>query len=706
MALWHRFGLLCVVLATAGIAIANGDALVTQLHDAPVVTMSEKARTANPNPQDDRHYGEVEERMSRGVTEEEEEGNVDREYQNPKSAKIATKWDDAMKAETKTQAMSDKELNFEATNAVMQAAVTTENIGAIPLDHVGPEELNDLQRVADNVKRANEDLSQTEREKAYMEKLEKGLSGQEAPAQAGSAPDAKQAPPATPFTDLFKQSQKLAGQMESYAKEAKATDARFAHIAQKEAEVATKACDVDDTECRKNRKRAQEDQQAIDKQHAFDVNPTASLDESPSYQGVVEAEEKDQEMQQHIEDETKQLQTLKKTGQLKPLPKHKPKPVNKLELAKEWEKESAAHSKEDASLEKGYAAYEARFNDGQRSDFRDEHPVKFVSSPAAEALYQKLKAKQHKDLSVEIAKLKKVELQEKNEHMQTLKEAMDESPTKKTVAELVKEGAAGALRLQQEMAMQEKIEERNAKDKSGKPPMTLEEELKKHKLKQVSQWQAATLLKEGEDAVVSAAEELETSGSKADLAVLRANEKRLILGKPALSKSEINQTKAAANEQDRIKHDLGTGQEYEHYKMALNASEERMARSTKAIVAGATSDSEVTAYMDYSGDDDELLPDSEKDPMLRTSIDYGHAYDANSYNPGDYDDDDRELEALDIPMTSVMNGNTEAKEEDQENEKNMSEEALTKEYSQDQEAALATDAKQTFHEGNDVDSTP
>jgi len=285
-----------------------------------------------------------------------------------------------------------------------------------------------------------------------------------------------------------------------------------------------------------------------------------------------------------------------------------------------------------------------------------------------------------------------------------LKDAIDKSPSKKTVSELVKEGAAGALRLQQEMAMQEKIEARNANlpPNSTKAPMTLEEELKKHKLKEVTQWQAATVLKEGQDAVTKAAEQLEVTGSKADLAVLEANSKRFKLGKPPLSASEANLTISAEHEEEQIKKDLGAGEEYQHYQRALNVSEARMARDTKALTAGAKATGELEMDENYSGDADELLPDSENDPMLHPSIDYGHAYEVSTYEPED--DDNHELEALDLPMASITDGSFEAKEEDDENEKDMPLKQLLSEYSDEKEADLATDEKQTHDDSSEVDT--
>ena len=62
MALWQRVLLLCAVFAAAvGVSITDGGTLVTQLNDTPVAT--EEARPPNPNPQDDRHFGQVEEEM-------------------------------------------------------------------------------------------------------------------------------------------------------------------------------------------------------------------------------------------------------------------------------------------------------------------------------------------------------------------------------------------------------------------------------------------------------------------------------------------------------------------------------------------------------------------------------------------------------------------------------------------------------------------
>lgn len=207
--------------------------------------------------------------------------------------------------------------------------------------------------------------------------------------------------------------------------------------------------------------------------------------------------------------------------------------------------------------------------------------------------------------------------------------------TKENVAALVKEGDAGAAQLQKDMEMQAALDKKNKA--ANKPKETLEEALKRRKLEEVKRWQAATLLKEGKEAVLTAAVKVEQTGSAADLAVLEANVKRVQAGKPALSTEEASYVEKMKENEAQLKKNVGSDL-MASYRKGMNKTAEDVRASVAADVAEATSE-EGLGQLPYDGNADQLLPDSIDDPMLAKDGDYGPAFDPTSFSPDIPDDD-------------------------------------------------------------------
>jgi hypothetical protein len=365
---------------------------------------------------------------------------------------------------------------------------------------------------------------------------------------------------------------------------------------------------------------------------------------------VVKDEQRDQQREIAVEAQQKQYETLKKTGKEVPISKKALEPQKKkshYEMAQEFLSSIKGEDEKSAEYQKEKAQYEARYAEGVRTDFQDAQEEDLTKHPKVQAEYAKLKAEKAKegDIQGDIASLRAVETQQKNEHMQALYEVQKKAPTKEGVAELVKKGLVGAQQLQKDMEMQEKINE-EAK-KKGELPKTLEEVMKERSLMAAKRWQAETLLKEGQNAVIDSAVKVEQSGSAADLAVLEANVKRLREGKPTLTGAEARETTKMADDKEKLSPLLGRDR-MKAFRHGLTKASADATSEINATTTAVESTEQVTATMPYSGSDDELEPDSLNDPMFSKTVDsYGHSFSVEEDFDVDRQDDDAEMTALD-----------------------------------------------------------
>lgn len=390
-------------------------------------------------------------------------------------------------------------------------------------------------------------------------------------------------------------------------------------------------------------------------------------------------------MEQEVDNEAAQYKELKKTGNLNPVPTIKrPVKKSKLDQAKELLASIAQQEGEQKVFDREDKQYESKYSEA-RTDFSDEKHESEITTPQAQVLYEKYKAKAAKgtDFDADVAAVKAAEAAGELEHNKMLYTVRSEAPTQESVAQLVKEGDAGALALKKDMDLQAKINAENAKH-PNKLPQTLEDELKERKLLEVSRWQAQTLLKEGEEAITNDAYQLEETGSAADLALVEANVKRIKDGRPALSAGEANATLTIMAADKKLATEVGP-EIMRIYKKNMNASEQKITDSVQAMEADATADGALEAGFGYSGDADELLPDSLNDPMLAKDGTYGHSYDPNDFNP-DIPDDSVETRVVDDDTALDTDSDEEAvvtKEADQEDEIDQPAKTLEQDAEQD-----------------------
>jgi hypothetical protein len=171
--------------------------------------------------------------------------------------------------------------------------------------------------------------------------------------------------------------------------------------------------------------------------------------------------------------------------------------------------------------------------------------------------------------------------------------------------------------------------------------------MKERSLMAAKRWQAETLLKEGQNAVIDSAVKVEQSGSAADLAVLEANVKRLREGKPTLTGAEARETTKMADDKEKLSPLLGRDR-MKAFRHGLTKASADATSEINAITTAVESTEQVTATMPYSGSDDELEPDSLNDPMFSKTVDsYGHSFSVEEDFDVDRQDDDAEMTALD-----------------------------------------------------------
>jgi hypothetical protein len=597
---------------------------------------------------DDRHYGQIHqdavEAMARKYSGTPLEGKVTEPLEH--SVKMAEN------ATATKRFKHDEAKHMAQINAVAMAAMQLQQHSELPLEHVAAE---DDQRVIN----ANTELEKADRDANALQstkKFHKALANFSA--------------------DEPGEYQKMFTSIQQDMKKDQAEQLKVAALRKQMADDQSAAAVDKDKEAEISTKRSQ---------LKYDNSPTAPVEESPSYQALMKLSQKDAQMESEIKGQEDQYNTLKKTGKMTPIKVATPKKLSQLDMAKQFLASVPKAEAEDQKLDSETQAYRGRFSEQARTDFTDAKPVVMVTSAASETLYQKLAASKTGDIQQDVQAVVNATKEEQAMEDAVIVDAVNNAPTKKGVEQLVKEGAAGAIQLQKDMAMQNKKDKEELEDKAEAERKSDDEdededpehESKARSLEEVEKWQAKTVLQEGEDAVIKSAVQVEQTGSKEDLEVLEANMKRVTHGKPPLSRAEAKATVDVVHAQQDVKKVL-SGEAYAAYKKGLNASNARVGADVHARVEGILADGSVNGDndMSYSGDADDLLPDSVDDPMFSKQVDtYGHGF-----NPSEYDanevDDDVELRPVE-DETSLENFDAKETEEEADREEEKDQPAAT-----------------------------
>lgn len=654
---------------------------------------------------DDRSYGQIysdaEDAMKRKYAGTPQEGKVtlplDVETEERKAVKKVNK--------------KDSSVRYAQMNAVVAHAGAIEMSGEVPLEHSGGPEEKNVAQTAKALEKADREDEALESTKALHDRFQK-FSKEHGDTDKGTEPKSDDSrplgslmaevadkaaagqSPIGKFAELFAESQKLIANDKDFAAKDKKAHAQM--MAAKKAEL-----EVDEENPLK-KKADQDEENNLDPQFKYDNDPTASIEASPSYQGVVKDEENDQKMEQEMKNQERQYQEIKKTGKVQPLPKVQlPKKMSKLDMANQFLASMKTEGDANEEFEKERAKYEAKYSADARTNFEDDKPRK-ITDPLVQAYYNQYKSKKSGDIATDVARFKKVQTELANRHVRAIAEAQKHAPTQETAAKLVQEGAAGALQLQKDIEAQTKIEKQKAESGSD---TALEGEMKQRSLHEVQRWQAQTILQEGQDAVVQSAAKLEQTGAKGDLDVLSANVKRVAEGRPPLTEAEAKETTQLAETDSTLKHTMDDEQ-MTAYQKGVEAKTAEMHKDVQALKAGIDGESGVEVDMAYNGDDDELLPDSVNDPMFSKTVDtYGHSYNPHEYDPDA--DDDVELEPTeDDSATGSDSDDDLIKQTEQEEEHDQPEEALHTEAQEAEEGTVPTYQEKFRRNIDSVSPTP
>lgn len=369
----------------------------------------------------------------------------------------------------------------------------------------------------------------------------------------------------------------------------------------------------------RKKKRTHDRRMRDDPRYRYDNTPNR-----PVYEGLAAQAESDRGKEMALAAEADAFALLKKskTGNVAagtlPAAAARDKKQTRAERVEATIKQSHEDDAGDVTMNKQYKSFDSQFGEDMRTDFRHSKPVVMTTSPESELLYEQLKKQhaKHTDITLDVKRVKEAEDADNSALLIMLNESLANAPTKQSIAELVKERAAGVQNLVQESQLADTALSKAAA--SGKVPPSLKKALGKDTLSEVSLWSRAKLLKEGEDAVVRDADNLAESGSRGDLDVLNADVNRVESDKPTLAAAERNATKDNAEETHKMKRLLGE-QKYKNFEKVLAAEAKKMKDAVNATTITAEA-IEPTSVEIPTIDDDTPFPDHIDDPSLDPDV--------------------------------------------------------------------------------------
>jgi len=498
----------------------------------------------------------------------------------------------------KTQ-IKDWAARNEVQNAVQNTASHAEEISSIDALNLNRDDLEQMDKNSKELIRADRDVSKLPDESAYQAKaakMDSSAPGQYAQALAEASRLEAEDRVAADEDEAFKQ--KTFGRAKKAAQEVQKM------VADPKTKLTWK-------QLQRKKKRTHDRRMKDDPGYYYDNTP-----DRPVYEGLAAQAERDRAREMALAAQAAAFAKLKKskTGNVPTAAGYAPvKEQTRAEVVEATMKQSREDDAADVKMNKKYKSYDSQFGEDMRTDFRHSKPVVMTTSPESEILYEQLKKQHamHTDITLDVKRVKEAEDADNSALLIMLNESRANAPTNQSLAELVKERAAGIQNLVQESQLAGAVLSKAAA--TGQVPPSLKKALGKDTLSEVSIWSRGKVLQEGENVVVKDAENLAESGSREDLDILNADINRVKSDKPTLAAAERNATRDNAKDNGMLTRLLGE-QKYKNFKNVLTHEAKKMKTAVNSTLT--TAEAIEPEDIAVAVDDDIPFPDSVDDPSL------------------------------------------------------------------------------------------